>query len=107
MHEKLCGIRRDSGARDVLILVATVNPHLIRRRLSAGMNRQMNLTGISGFAGGAIGAVIAFAVALLPERIKEREPFARFQSNAIRVLSGITECAVPSHGSRLSLCISV
>jgi hypothetical protein len=58
------------------------------------MNQYMNLSGISRFAAGAIGGVIAFLIALLPERIKEREPFSGFQSNAAHVFSGISECAL-------------
>jgi hypothetical protein len=54
----------------------------------------MNLSSLLGFAAGAIGGVIAFLVALLPERIKEREPFSGFQSNAAHVFSGISECAL-------------
>jgi hypothetical protein len=58
------------------------------------MNRYMNLAGISRFVAGVIGGVIAFLVALLPERIKERESFSGFQSNAAHVFSGISECAL-------------
>jgi hypothetical protein len=54
----------------------------------------MNISGISRFAAGAISSVIAFLVALLPERIKEQEPFSGFQSNAAHVFSGISECAL-------------
>jgi hypothetical protein len=49
------------------------------------------LSAILRFAAAAIGSVIAFLAALLPERIKEREPFSGFQSNAAHVLSGISE----------------
>jgi hypothetical protein len=58
------------------------------------MNRYMNLSGILRFAAGAIGGVIAFLVAFLPERIKEQKPFSGFQSNAAHVFSGISECAL-------------
>jgi hypothetical protein len=52
----------------------------------------MSLGGLSRWGGRIIGGVIAYLVALLPERIKEREPFCRFQSDAAHFFSGITEC---------------
>lgn len=58
------------------------------------MNRQMNPSGISRFAKAPFSGAIAFLVSLLPERIKEREPFSGFQSNAAHVFSGIAECAL-------------
>jgi hypothetical protein len=54
----------------------------------------MILSVILRFAAGVITCVIAFLVAPLPERIKERKPFSGFQSNAAHVFSGITELAL-------------
>jgi hypothetical protein len=44
------------------------------------------------FAARTIGILIAFLVALLPERMKEQTPFSKFRSNAAHALSGILEC---------------
>lgn len=49
------------------------------------------LSGIVRFTAAAIGSVLAFLAALLPERIKKQEPFSGFQSNAAHILSGISE----------------
>jgi len=54
----------------------------------------MFLSIISRIASGIIGGILAFFVALLPERIKERKPFAVLQSNFAHVVSGIAECVL-------------
>ncbi len=58
------------------------------------MDGYMNASAISKFAAGTVGGIIAFFVALLPERIKERRPFVIFQSNAAHIISGLSECAL-------------
>jgi len=58
------------------------------------MDGSMALAGISKIASGIIGGILAFFVALLPERIKEREPLAVFQSNFAHIVSGIAECVL-------------
>jgi hypothetical protein len=61
---------------------------------SLEMDGSMNLAVISSIASGIIGGILAFFVALLPERIKEREPFFVLQSNFAHVVSGIAECVL-------------
>jgi hypothetical protein len=54
----------------------------------------MNPPAISRIAASVISGILAFLIALLPERIKERTPFSRFESNIAHVFSGILECAL-------------
>jgi hypothetical protein len=58
------------------------------------MDSSMALAGISRIISGIIGGILAFFVALLPERIKERESFTIFKSHIAHVLSGIAECGL-------------
>jgi hypothetical protein len=58
------------------------------------MDRSMVLAGISRIISGIIGGILAFFVALLPERIKERKPFAVLTSLLAHILSGIAECGL-------------
>lgn len=52
----------------------------------------MALAGISKTISGIIGGILAFFVALLPERIKERKPFVVLNTHFAHVVSGIAEC---------------
>ena len=59
----------------------------------AEMNRQMILSAILRLAAGIIRSAVAFLSALLPERLKDRKPYAHFQSNIAHFFSGLSECA--------------
>jgi hypothetical protein len=56
------------------------------------MDRSMVLAGVSRIISGMIGGILAFFVALLPERIKERKPFVVLNTHFAHVVSGIAEC---------------
>jgi hypothetical protein len=58
------------------------------------MDSSMVFPVISNIASGIIGGILAFFVALLPERIKEREPFAVLNTHFAHVVSGIAECGL-------------
>jgi hypothetical protein len=57
-----------------------------------GMGDSMAPAGILKIISGIIGWILAFFVALLPERIKAREPFTLFNHHLAHILSGIVEC---------------
>jgi hypothetical protein len=56
------------------------------------MYKRMILSWILKLVTGAFSGVIAFLVALFPERIKERESLSGFQSNIAHFFSGVAEC---------------
>jgi hypothetical protein len=53
------------------------------------MDCSMALAGISNIVSGIIGGILAFFVALLPEQIKEREPFSVLNNHFAHAISGI------------------